>query len=271
MQCPSCQHENREGAKFCRQCGAALQQICSKCQHHNEPDARFCDECGTSLTTALSTVETSPSEVSVPKLEDLHAQLQSLIPDALAQKYLTAEQTALGENRLITALFADISGFTPLSATQSSETIFQLVQDCFKQLVNIVANYEGSISGFRGDGLLALFGAPILHENDAERAVLAAIDMVRVIGERELAISVGINTALMTVGEVQTELHKEYTAYGMEINLAARLQQAAEGGQILVGSGTHRYIHRAFDTHQTPPLTLKGIDESVVGYVDHFP
>ena len=114
---------------------------------------------------------------------DMQEQLQEFIPDALAQKYLAAEQQATGENRLITALFADISGFTPLSAAQSSETIFQMVQDCFKQLVSIVANYEGSISGFRGDGLLALFGAPILHENDAERAILAALDMHSTIQE----------------------------------------------------------------------------------------
>jgi hypothetical protein len=101
----------------------------------------------------------------------MHSQLQSLIPEELAQKYATAEPQAAGENRPITALFADISGFTPLSSTQSSETMLQLVQDCFKELVGIVARYEGIISGFRGDGLLALFGAPILHELVVSRII----------------------------------------------------------------------------------------------------
>ena len=119
-----------------------------------------------------------------------------------------------------------------------------MVQDCFKQLVSIVAKYEGSISGFRGDGLLALFGAPILHENDAERAILSAIDMREVIAEHGLKVSIGINTAMMTVGEIQTQLHNEYTAYGTDINLAKRLQESAQPNQILVGSGSHRLTRR---------------------------
>ena len=254
MQCPKCQHENRNGDKFCRECGAKLPSVCPNCGHELDARDKFCAECGTRLAEG----ETAPSRTLVPKLEDMHAQLQSLIPDTLAQKYLTAEQQVTGENRLITALFADISGFTPLSATQSSETMFQLVQDCFKQLVSVVANYEGSISGFRGDGLLALFGAPILHENDAERAILAAIDMREAMQGRQLEVSIGINTALMTVGDIQTQLHREYTAYGTDIILASRLEEAAQPGQILVGSGTHRLTRRAFDFRTVSSLSLQG-------------
>ena len=223
-------------------------------------------ECGARVGAVEEAKEAAPTNDIVPKLEDMHAQLQSLIPDALAQKYLTAEQQATGENRLITALFADISGFTALSAAQSSEAIFQLVQDCFKQLVSIVASYEGSISGFRGDGLLALFGAPILHENDAERAILAAIDMRNAMQNQQLEVSIGVNTALMTVGEIQTQLHREYTAYGTDINLAKRLQEAANPGQILVGAGTHRLTRRAFDFETLPSLSLKGFPRPVTGY-----
>ncbi|MBI1928437.1 AAA family ATPase, partial [Candidatus Poribacteria bacterium] len=262
MQCPNCQHENREGAKFCEGCGTKLPQTCPNCGTEVRPQARFCDACGTQLTGAAA----SPTQVHVPKLEDLHAQLQSLIPDALAQKYLSAEREITGENRLITVLFADISGSTALSRTRSPEAMFQLMQDCFKDLVNIVAGYEGSISGFRGDGLLALYGAPILHENDPERAILAAIDMRDAMRKRGLEITVGINTALMTVGEIQTALHKEYTAYGTEINLAARLQQAAKGGQIFVGSGTYRQTRYAFDFGRIENLTLKGLGGGIVAY-----
>jgi class 3 adenylate cyclase/tetratricopeptide (TPR) repeat protein/regulation of enolase protein 1 (concanavalin A-like superfamily) len=263
MKCPICQHENKDKAKFCRKCGSVLELICPKCKSVNEPDSVFCEECGTKISyTVLPTQAT----VSIPKLEDMHSQLQSLIPDILAQKYLSAEQTATGENRPITALFADISGFTPLSATKSSEVIFQMVQDCFKQLVSIVAKYEGSISGFRGDGLLALFGAPILHENDAERAILAAIDMKEAIKDHQLQVSIGINTAMMTVGEIQTQLHNEYTAYGTDINLAKRLQESAEPGQILVGGGSHRLTRRAFDFDIISDLTMKGFTQPVTAY-----
>ena len=262
MQCPKCQYENQAGDKFCRECGTKLSYVCPKCGHEANPQDKFCAECGTKLVEDVPTT----TEVTVPKLEDMHAQLQNLIPEALAQKYLDAEQQAAGENRLITALFADISGFTTLSAVQSSEVIFQLIQNCFKQLVSIVANYEGSISGFRGDGLLALFGAPILHENDAERAILTAIDMRNAMPERQLEISIGVNTALMTVGEIQTQLHREYTAYGTDINLAKRLQEAAKPGQILIGSGTHRLTHRAFDIETVSSLSLKGFPETVTAH-----
>jgi class 3 adenylate cyclase/ribosomal protein L40E len=261
MKCPKCQHENPDGAKFCMECGDKLDNVCPKCGAKLSPEAKFCMECGSKVS------ESDVPNITIPKLEDMHAQLQSLIPDILAQKYLSAEQQiTAGENRPITALFADISGFTPLSATKSSETIFHLVQDCFKQLVSIVAKYEGSISGFRGDGLLALFGAPILHENDAERAILSAIDMRKMMEDRQLGISIGINTAMMTVGEIQTQLHSEYTAYGTDINLAKRLQESAEPEQILVGSGTHRLTRRAFDFEIISDLTMKGFTQSVTAY-----
>ena len=257
MQCPKCQFENPEEMQFCGRCGSKLQNICPSCEFANLPEFQFCGKCGARLTP-----ESSPSD-AVPKLEEMHAQLRSLIPDVLAQKYLTAEH---GENRLITALFADISGFTQLSAVQSSETIFQMVQDCFKQLVSIVASYEGNISGFRGDGLLALFGAPILHENDAERALLAAIDMRNAIQTQQLEVSIGVNTALMTVGEINTQLHKEYTAYGTDINLAKRLQEASEPGQILVGRGCYRITQRAFDFETLHALNLRNFPQPVTAY-----
>ncbi len=227
------------------------------------PEAKFCMACGTQVADGVSV---SDAPAIIPKLEALHGQLQSLIPEALVQKYLAAEQNAIGENRLITALFVDISGFTSLSATRSSETMFQLMQVFFKQLVNVVTRYEGRISGFRGDGLLALFGTPILHENDPERAILAAIDMRNTIQSQGLEVTVGINTAWMTVGEIQTELHKEYTAYGPDIILAKRLQETAKPGQILVGEDTYRPTRRAFAFQPLPPLMLKGIPEPVSAY-----
>ncbi|MBM3242241.1 zinc-ribbon domain-containing protein [Candidatus Poribacteria bacterium] len=261
MQCTKCQHENPKEALFCMKCGTKLERKCPRCGTEYPEEAVFCMRCGAKLSEA-----TAPTKIVVPKLEDMHAQLQSLIPDVLAQKYLAAEQQATGENRLITAMFADISGSTALAATRTSEAMLQLVQDCFKRLVSIIANYEGSISGFRGDGLLALFGAPILHENDAERAILAAMDMRDALQNQQLKVTIGINTALMTVGEIQTQLHSEYTAYGTDIVLARRFQEAAKPGQILVGAGTHRLTRRAFDFEILPSLSLKGFPQPVTGY-----
>jgi len=262
MKCTKCGQENPSEALFCMKCGTKLERKCPQCGAEYPEKASFCMKCGLKLAEAMPT----PPGTAAPRLEDMYAQLKSLIPDAVARKYLAPERQAAGENRPITALFADISGFTPLSATQSSEKMFQLVQDCFKQLVNIVASYEGSISGFRGDGLLALFGAPILHENDTERSILAAIDMRSAMRDRQLEVSIGINTALMTVGEIQTQLHREYTAYGAAINLAKRLQEAATPGQILVGAGTHRLAMPAFDFEIIPSLSLRGFPQPVTAY-----
>lgn len=205
-------------------------------------------------------------EPTASVLGDLPEHLQSLIPDALAQKYLAAEQQATREKRLITALFADISGFTAISATQSSEEIFNLGQDCLKQLVSIVISYEGKISRIWGNGLIALFGAPILHENDAERAIRAAIDMRSAMQAKQLEVSIGLNTALMTVGEINTQLHREYTAYGPDIDLAKKLQEAVQAGQILVGTSTHCHTRGAFDFEILPELHLKGFPQPVSAY-----
>ena len=264
MKCPNCQTENREGRKFCGQCGAKLSWKCPDCGFDNEADDKFCGGCGKMFGDAAvpSIQQTTPT----PKLEDMHARLQSVIPQSLAEKYTAALQADSRENRPVTALFADISGFTPLSTKLSSEAVFQLVEECFNTLVNIVAGYEGKISGFRGDGLLALFGAPILHENDAERAIIAALDMRNAMTEKQLQMSVGVNTATMTVGEITTTLHSEYTAHSVEVNLAARLQQAAQPGQILVGAGTYRLTRRAFDFQRIEGLSLRGIGEGIVAY-----
>jgi len=264
MQCSKCNHQNPETAKFCMECGARLENACAKCGTKLPPEAKFCVECGGKVgdTATPSMAETPPP----PKLEDMHARLQSVIPQSLVEKYSVAMEADSRENRPVTTLFADISGFTPLSATLSSEAVFQLVEECFNDLVNIVAGYEGKISGFRGDGLLALFGAPILHENDAERAILAALDMRNAMAQKQLQISVGINTATMTVGEIKTSLHSEYTAHSIEVNLAARLQQAAQPSQILVGAGTYRLTRRAFDFNRIEGLSLRGIGEGMVAY-----
>ncbi len=259
MECAKCGHINPAEALFCMKCGTRLEAKCPRCGAGYSAEASFCIKCGFNLADAKSAA-------SVPRLEDMSAQLDSLIPHALAQKYRSAELQSTGENRLVTALFADISGFTPLSGTRSSEAIFQLVQDCFKQLVGIVANYEGTIGGFRGDGILALFGAPILHENDAERAILAALDMIRDMQSQQLKVSIGINTARMTVGEIQTQLYKEYTAYGVEINLAKRLQEAAKPNQILIGISTYRFARRAFDFETLHSLDLRGFPQPVDAY-----
>jgi len=178
----------------------------------------------------------------------------------------TASSEMTGENRLITTLFADISGFSALTNQHSPEHLVEIVNRCFKGIVDVVCRYEGSVNRFIGDNVLAFFGAPIAHENDPERAVLAALEMCKAVLELNLNISVGLNTGFMYVGKIGVDEHTEYSAYGPEINLAKRLQENASGGHILVGPGTYRLTRRAFEFRAVGPLHLKGIDSPLTAY-----
>jgi len=124
MRCPKCEHENREGARFCRECGSPLERICPQCQHHNEPDAKFCDECGTKL------VEAEPT--TPPRLEDMQKQLQDRIPQSLADKLFAGARQMQGEYRLVTAVFADVSGSSGMAREMPLEQYVQTMNDCFR-------------------------------------------------------------------------------------------------------------------------------------------
>ena len=260
MQCPKCQFENREGRKFCGQCGAKLGWKCPECGFDNEADEKFCGGCGKALEEPSQPQAMTPVTSVVPaKLEELHSQLQRFIPTALSQR-MQAEAPIEGENRLVTAMFADISGFTPAAEAMSPEAVADLVNQCFKDIVDIIClGYEGSINRFLGDCVLAFFGAPITHENDPERAILAALDMHEALRKLNRNLSIGINTGMMYVGQIGTELYQEYTAEGHAINLAKRFQEAAGVGQIFVGETTYKFTQRAFEFEPLGELTLKGI------------
>lgn len=260
MQCPKCKHENREGRKFCAKCGAKMGWVCPKCGYENEADELFCGECG----TKVGGTPTQPTP-TIPRLEDMQTKLY--IPESLRQRRNAAEQELQGENRLVTALFADISGFTPLSNQQSPERVVSIVNDCFKVIVDTVFKYEGDPNRFIGDNVLAFFGAPIAHENDPERAIMAALEIRDKIRELSLNVSIGINTGMMYFGPIGTKEHQEISAYGPDINLAKRLQEAAEPGQIMVGSGTYRLTRRAFDFEMLPSLNLEGFNEPITAYI----
>ena len=173
MKCPKCQHENPDNAKFCMQCGEKLEIVCPECGAKLPPEARFCMECGTRIGEAVP----QPSDASVPRLEDMHTNLQRYIPQSLAERMQTHGREMEGETRLVTAMFADISGFTPASAQMTPEELTDMANDCFKAIVDTICAYEGSVNRFLGDCVLAFFGAPIAHENDPERAIRAGLDM----------------------------------------------------------------------------------------------
>ena len=258
MKCPQCQHENPSGAKFCMECGAKLENICPECGTKLPPESKFCMECG-------SKIETTPTEVVIPKLEDVHARLQRSMPKSLAAQMQTAADTE-GENRIISILFADVSGSVAVTENMPPEDAADLISECLKTMVDIILKYSGTINRFLGDSVLAFFGIPETHENDPERAISAALDMREAITKLSLNISTGINTGMVYVGAIGPDSHSEFTAMGTAVNLAARLEKEAEPGQILVGQATYRPTRRAFEFDPLKPMTIKGISEPVNAY-----
>jgi hypothetical protein len=149
----------------------------------------------------------------------------------------------------------------------SPEDAADLINECLKVMFDAILKYEGSINRYIGDCVLAFFGAPTAHENDPERAILAALEMRDAVTKLNLNIKIGINTGMVYVGAMGPDSHREFAAMGSAVNLASRLQGAAQRpGQILVGESTYRLTRRAFEFQPMPPLTLKGIDKPVSAY-----
>ena len=162
MNCPKCKTGNPATRKFCRECGAKLLLVCPQCGTDNLPDDKFCGECGYKLKNSK---ETHSIDYSAP---------QSYTPKFLADKILTTRSSIEGERKLVTVLFADVAGYTSMSEKLDPEEVHQIMDGCFKILMEEIHKYEGTINQFTGDGVMALFGAPLAHEDHAQRACYAA-------------------------------------------------------------------------------------------------
>src|SRR3989442_9617534 len=263
MKCPRCQHENPPQAKFCVECGARVALTCTKCRSELPADAKFCLECGEPVASQ-ATVEprfTSP---------------ESYTPKHLAEKILTSKAALEGERKQVTVLFCDLVGSTALAERLGAEPMHSLLSRFFDLALAEVHRYEGTINQFLGDGFMALFGAPIAHEDHARRAALAALGLQRAVRKRptDLGITqgesptvrIGLNTGLVVVGAIGNNLRMDYTAVGDTTNLAARLQQLAEPGTICLSDTTHRMLHGATRTERLAPLHVKGKAEPVTAY-----
>jgi class 3 adenylate cyclase/ribosomal protein L40E len=170
MKCPNCQNDIREGAIFCGKCGAALSIVCPQCNSENPPDNNFCEKCGSALKEHQ---ETPTIDYSEP---------QSYTPKFLADKILTTRSSIEGERKLVTVLFADVANYTALSEKLDPEEVHQIMAGCFKILMDEIHRYEGTINQFTGDGVMALFGAPVAHEEHAQMACHAALAIRKAMG-----------------------------------------------------------------------------------------
>ncbi len=255
--CSTCGTANPERARFCMSCGTALAVTCPACSTKNPPGARFCIECGTGLagTGSAPAIPAAPAAPGVGSRPDLAP--ASALPE---------------ERRKATILFADLSGYTAVAERMDPETVKAMVDRALRRLGAEVDRFGGRVDKYIGDNVMAVFGAPVSHEDDPERAVRAGLAMQRAMDDInvdiaatagvEFLLRVGINSGEVLAGQVGGN----YTVMGDPVNVAARLQAAARPGSITVGEVTQRLTRDAIEYAELDPLVLKGKAEPVLAW-----
>src|SRR5215471_1166038 len=259
MRCRMCHTDNRDTAKFCDKCGAGLSPKCPSCGAENRPEARFCDSCGASLGASLAV---SAKQVDTPTLRVTGTdELESLG----------------GERKTVTALFADIKGSTELEQDLDPEQARAIVDPALKLMIDAVSRYDGYIVQSTRDGIFALFGAPLAHEDHPQRALYAALRMHEELrrysaklvadGGNPLQCRVGVNTGEVVVRSIATGRgHAEYTPIGHTTNLASRMQAVAPVGSIAVAESTRKLCEGYFIFKSLGPTRVRGVSELVNVY-----
>ncbi|WP_087733031.1 ATP-binding protein [Paraburkholderia piptadeniae] len=268
MRCADCGFENTAGANFCEQCGTRLARICSRCGHELSATARFCSACGAAVGDGLQASSKAPIHYTPPHLaERIRAE----------QAAIEAQQGTAVERKTITALFADMAGSTALIHKRDPEDAHRLIAPVIALMMEAVHYYEGFVAKSLGDGILALFGAPIAHEDHPQRALYAALrmqdamrhhaDRVRLQEGIPLQIRVGIHTGEVVVRSIRKDdLRTDYDPVGHTIHIASRMQTIAALSSILVSESTHKLTVGYFEFKALGATQIKGIQEPLEVY-----
>jgi len=256
MKCPNCQFENPQESNFCIECGSRLELQCPQCGNVLPYAGKFCNKCGHDLKKSA---EASLIDYSEP---------QSYTPKFLADKILTTRSTIEGERKLVTVLFADVANYTSISERLDPEEVHQLMDGCFKILMDEIHKYEGTINQFTGDGIMALFGAPVAHEDHAQRACYAALSIqnaVNAYSEKikndfgaDFEMRIGLNSGSVIVASIGDDLRMDYTAIGDTTNLASRIEQLARPGTSLISDHTQKLVKEFFEFKSLGKVEVKG-------------
>jgi class 3 adenylate cyclase/tetratricopeptide (TPR) repeat protein len=263
MQCPKCQFENREGARFCGECRHEFEVTCPECGTNNRAENKFCDACGYDLSKS--------TEAASPKENEHDTQISESPPEETIPTRIPAE----GERKHVTVLFSDLTGYTAMSEKMDPEEVKELMNCIFSQITKVVHNYSGFIEKFAGDAVMAIFGVPQAHEDDPIRAIKAAREIHSLVKElspavekeigQRLSMHSGINTGLVVTGEVNPD-KGTHGVSGDALNLASRLSDQAQPGEILIGQNTYHRAEGHFRFEDLEPIEFKGKTEPVKVY-----
>ncbi|MBT8368622.1 MAG: AAA family ATPase [Deltaproteobacteria bacterium] len=256
MRCPNCRFENPDDSKFCLRCGQKIELRCPHCNKVLPVIARFCNGCGHNL-----------AELSKDPLVK-YREPQAYTPKFLAEKILTTRSSIEGERKLVTVMFADVADYTAMAEKLDPEEVHQIMDGCFQILLREIHKYEGTINQFIGDGVMAIFGAPVAHEDHVQRACYASLAIQNALGDyheelnREYGIDfkmrIGLNSGPVVVGSIGNDLRMDYTAIGDTTNLAARMEREARPSRILVSKNAYTIARDFFEFVPLGELNIKG-------------
>jgi class 3 adenylate cyclase len=261
MKCSRCQAENEPGSRFCEDCGVRLEVACPTCGTPVLQGKKFCRSCGTALTN---------------EPVGRFGSAKSYTPKHLAERILSSRSALEGERKQVTVLFADLKGSMELLADRDPEDARALLDPVLERMMEAVHRYEGTVNQVMGDGIMALFGAPLAHEDHAVRACYAALRMQQSVVQYAdavfrshgvpIQIRVGLNSGEVVVRAVGSDLHMDYTAVGQTTHLAARMEQMATPGTILLAPATLRLAEGHFEVTARGPVAVRGLPEPVKVY-----
>lgn len=265
MRCPNCRTENRQGRRYCAACGEPLGIECFKCGFSNNPSEIYCGGCGIEL------------EADVRLLATKFGPPSSYTPSHLAEEILAARAAIEGERKHVTVLFADLKGSLELIENRDPEHVQAILDAAIRSMIGAVHRFEGIVNRIQGDGIMALFGAPLAHEDHAVRACYAALAMrksqLNVGGTAapgdtlERRIRVGLNSGDVVVRAIGNDLSMDYDAIGQATHLAARMEQLAEPGTVLMTADTYRLAREFVEVRNRGRIKVKGLKEPVEAYV----
>jgi len=271
MKCPKCQTENSGEAKFCNECGNKLEIACSTCGKMNPLNSKFCSECGHKIVIPT---EQPSKDLS---FDEKIAKIQKYLPGGLSEKILAQRDRIEGERKQVTVMFCDMEGYTTLTEKLGPEEAYSMMDKVYEILIHKVHDYEGTVNELTGDGIMALFGAPIALEDAPQRAIRSALAIHREINKfseqlktekriSSIKMRIGIHTGPVVVGTLGNDLRVEFKAVGDTVNLASRMEGLAEPGTTYITEDTFKLTEGFFRFEALGEKQVKGKEEPIRVY-----